>query len=247
MEQVLLNPQKHALFLDFDGTLVDFAPTPDGIDVPNQLLALLEGLTSGFDGALALVTGRSVASLEKHLSGFKINIAGEHGAHFAFADGNTHHINGAGFATELAEANSLFAGVDGVEVEAKAAGFGIHYRRAPEQTEAVKRFMEEVGKARSDLEILQGNMIVEARSKGIHKGAAVERFLSTPSFAGRTPVFIGDDTTDEDGFRTVNQAGGISIKVGEGATVAQDRLADVEAVREWLAQLLVAFQSEEKV
>ncbi len=122
-------------------------------------------------------------------------------------------------------------------MEDKGAGLAVHYRAAPDREGEVKAQMKEWAEDLETLNLIHGKMVVEAKGKGFHKGIAVVAFMAHPPFEGRTPIFIGDDTTDEDGMRAAAEAGGFGIKVGEGETCAQYRLPDVPAVHKWLKDI----------
>ena len=224
-----------ALFLDFDGTLVPIAAHPENIEVPKQLPDLLIDLARALDGALALVSGRSVDNVDGHLGHSSLATAGEHGAQIRLPDGTIiAHAVGT-LARELDEAQRSFAGHDKILIEPKSAGFAIHYRQAPELQGKVRTFMNDLVRSRSDLEVIDGKLVAELRARGVSKGAAIDEFMTRQPFRGRTPVFVGDDVTDEDGFRTVNALGGFSIKVGDGQTCAGLRIRTIEQVYAWLS------------
>ncbi len=124
-------------------------------------------------------------------------------------------------------------------LEHKGVTLALHYRKRPELEHAVIREVQSsLAAASSDLIALRGNKVVEVKPPGQDKGRAIIAFMHEPPFKGRTPVFIGDDVTDEDGFRVVNALGGISVKVNSGETAATSRLADVDAVLSWLGELV---------
>lgn len=230
-----------ALFLDFDGTLVELAPTPDGIHPDPALAAILERVGTALDSALAVISGRRIEEIDHWLGASVKAVAGAHGIERRGADGRiATAICAAGEETRaarerfraLADARSD----EGVLFEDKGDCLALHYRRAPERRdECVTTANEFAGPA---LEVLEGSMVVELRPRGAHKGAAVAAFMRDPPFAGRRPVFAGDDRTDEDGFRAVNEMGGLSILVGpERETNAHARLAGVRDMLAWLRAL----------
>ncbi|MCB1491033.1 MAG: trehalose-phosphatase [Rhodobiaceae bacterium] len=223
-----------ALFLDFDGTLVPFAQEPDGIVVPTFLPGLLIDLAEALDGALALVSGRSIENIDRHLGGLPLAIAGEHGGQVRRAGGPVTVRAAASFGAELERARRTFSAIDGVLVETKAAGFAVHYRKAPAAMTAVTDVMNRMVEDRPDLELIHGKCVCELRTTGISKAGAINDFMHETPFSDRVPIFAGDDTTDEDGFRTVNALGGESVKVGEGETCARWRVGSVSQVHAWL-------------
>ena len=226
-----------AYFLDLDGTLVELAETPAGALPPAGLPTLLERLHAETGGALALVSGRPIAALDALLGGLRLPAAGLHGLERRTTAGllvrttpDTLRLGPAwdALAEQVARYPSLLA-------ERKGIAFAIHYRRAP----ALAGFAHRLARAAhlrlgAGYKIQGGKRVVELRPVGADKGDAVRGFLAEPAFRGRTPVFIGDDRTDEAGFAAVNEVGGISIKVGPGPSRARWRLADAKAVRGWL-------------
>ncbi|WP_295684709.1 trehalose-phosphatase [uncultured Nevskia sp.] len=232
---------RHALFLDFDGTLVALADHPDRIIVPALLRETLAVLEQRLDGALAIVTGRSLESLDSFLAPLKLRAAGIHGAELRHDPSNpaTDVASLGDLATRL---NARFAGDPHVWIEDKRAAVAVHYRQAPERQNELFAVVTEIVNAQgSDLEIISGKCVFEARRHGHGKDAAVRALMSSPPFQGRFPVFVGDDRTDEDGIREVQAQGGFGIKVGIGASDAQWRLATPVSVLVWLrAQLIVS-------
>ncbi len=224
-----------ALFLDFDGTLVELAETPSAIRVSPRLGPRLAALRERLDGRLVIVSGRSLADLERWLPLPGIACAGSHGLELRLADGSRHAVappDGLDRARRRIE--SFAANVDGMIVETKPAGIALHYRRAPEQADRVGRLMDELAAA-CGLALQRGKMVTELRSNGADKGDALRAFMAEPGFAGATPVFVGDDLTDEHGFAAAAGLGGAGVLVGAlRATAARYRLASVEAAAAWL-------------
>ena len=228
-----------ALFLDFDGTLVPFADTPESVIVPRDLPATLAAMSTRLDGALAIVTGRPAEQVDGFLNSAVAAVAGEHGATMRWPDGRTERLDLPEMQSELATAQTAIEAFDGVWIERKSAGFAVHYRLAPHQRETVRAFMTGVSAMRGDLHLLDGNHVFELRAAAANKGAAVRSFMHAPPFQNRVPVFVGDDTTDEDAFAAAQDLGGLGIKVGEGQTCARLRVADCAAVHAALRDLLV--------
>jgi len=228
-----------AFFLDVDGTLLDIAETPDAAEATRREKSLVRKLHEASGGALALVSGRSLAAIDELFAPLKIAAAGQHGVERRDARGRLHR--GSYPRSRLqraAEAVRDFAAAhEGLVFEDKGASFALHYRLVPALEEAASRVVREAAAGLGDwVEVQMGKMVIELKPAGRDKGVAIEEFLREPPFAGRAPVFIGDDVTDEDGFRVVNRAGGHSIKVGEGRTEARWQLADPSAARAWLEQ-----------
>ncbi|WP_273455772.1 trehalose-phosphatase [Nevskia ramosa] len=231
----------HALFLDFDGTLVALADHPDRIIVPALLLETLAVLERQLDGALAIVTGRSLESLDGFLGPLKLRAAGIHGAELRHDPSNP-TTDVASLGDLAARLNARFAGDPHVWIEDKRAAVAVHYRQAPERQNELFAVVTDIVSAQgSDLEIISGKCVFEARRHGHGKDAAVRALMSGAPFRNRIPVFVGDDRTDEDGIREVQAQGGFGIKVGTGASEAQWRLSTPVSVLVWLrAQLIVS-------
>ena len=228
---------RSALFLDFDGTLVELAEAPDAIRLPEGLPDLLARLSAVLDGRLAIVTGRSSADLRRHLDCAGLCIAGSHGAEMRRADGRETELSGGGVSAALrADADVFAAAHPGTLVEHKPAGLALHFRQAPAAERAIVELAERLAAA-SGLAVQHGKCVVELRPAGIDKGLALRRLMAEPPFAGARPIFVGDDLTDEHGFEAAAALGGGGVLVGEPrATAAQWRLPDVSAVADWLEQ-----------
>lgn len=226
-------PEGTALFLDFDGTLVDIAETPDGVVVPSGLRDLLARLTRATGGALALVSGRSVAAIEGFLPGYDGVIIGGHGAETR-RDGRVvrHRFAGSAALGEIsAAAESFVHGKDGLLAERKPTGIVLHYRRAPGRQSEVEAFMQRIADAHEGVELHRAKMAAELRPDDIGKDQAVAALMAKPPFAGKTAVFFGDDATDEPAMRFCVESGGTACKVGDGTSGAPHRLAFPEHVR----------------
>jgi trehalose 6-phosphate phosphatase len=230
-----------ALFLDVDGTLLDIAERPDQVDAHQIDRELVEGLRRAARGALALISGRSLAQLDRMFAPLTLPAAGQHGYERRDVQGRRHRHR---FPVEtLAPAKQAlleFAGRHpGLVLEDKGASLALHYRLAPQleqaALEALRRASAPLGGA---VQTQGGKMVWELKPAGADKGLAIDEFMREPPFAGRTPVFLGDDVTDEYGFRVVNRLGGHSIKVGPGDTQARWRLANPAAARTWLREWL---------
>jgi trehalose 6-phosphate phosphatase len=225
-----------ALFLDFDGTLVEIAPAPDLVQVPAELPHLLTQLTNRLEGAVAVLSGRPLDQLTKILTPFRGGIAGAHGLERRGSDGN---VTRCLEHPELGRFRSLIGTSatqhEGVLLEDKGCSFALHYRQAP-SLEAVCRALvrQAVDESDGTLVAVAGKMVIELMPRSAGKGRAIVGFLGDEPFHGRSPVFVGDDTTDEDGFAMVNRLGGVSVHVGDGATTAHYSLATVGDVWTWL-------------
>lgn len=230
-----------AIFLDVDGTLVEIAETPQGVRVDPVLISTLASLLRVSDGAVALVSGRSIETIDRLFAPLRPPVAGLHGCERRTARGEVSRL---GEPPEgLIEARRrLLAFVrtrPGVFVEDKGISLAVHYRGAPERRAEIQRAVEDAAAALGPgVHVLAGKMVFEIRPAGVDKGAAIEEFMAEPPFQGRTPVFIGDDLTDEDGFAVVNRLGGHSIRVdGDWRTHARWQVCSVSELLDWLATL----------
>src|SRR3954468_13998491 len=225
-----------ALFLDFDGTLVELAETPSAIRVPRALPALLDRLRRRFEGRLAIVSGRSLADLERHLPDAGIAFSGSHGLELRLADGSALALSAPIGLDDVRDRVEAFAGTGpGLIVEEKPAGIALHYRLAPDEGARAEAFMAALAKERG-FAVQRGAMVVELRPTGATKGDALRAFMMEPEFAGARPLFVGDDLTDEHGFAAAAELGGGGVLVGaRRASAARWLLPDVPAVAHWLS------------
>ncbi|MDQ2078433.1 trehalose-phosphatase [Marinimicrobium sp. ABcell2] len=234
-----LNNKESALFLDFDGTLVDFAATPEGVVVSEALRGLLEDLWVQFGGALALVSGRSIDSLDSLLNLPQLPVAGGHGAEWRWPGGtrSSLEIDSLDFAAAIDKLRA-FADAQGLLMEDKSHSVALHFRQKPELENAIDHFIREQISELQGLRVIYGNCVREVQPLGVDKGVAVARFMQELPYRNRIPCYLGDDTTDEDAFAWVNANQGVSIKVGDGASCATHRLADTAEVLNFLRSLL---------
>lgn len=211
-----LDPREVALLFDVDGTLIDIGPAPFDVDVPDTLKRSLERLFDLTDGAMALVSGRPIRDLDKLFAPLALPAVGGHGAEMRLREGEA-----AVHVLDLPKAlrERLIAAVDpatGVEYEDKGYSVALHFRRAPEHEARLHAHVAESRAAfpGEDTEVLPGKMMIEVKRPGIDKGAGIRRLLRHNPFAGRMPVFIGDDVTDEAAFAAMPALGGLSFSVG---------------------------------
>lgn len=223
-----------ALFLDFDGTLVAIAETPEAVEVPAGLVPLLVELHDLLDGALAVVSGRPIDVLDRFLAPLRLPSAGEHGVQRRDAEGRVQEQAPPDLRPVLEAANALAARHTGLLVERKHAAIALHYRLAPHLETLCRDTLAEAVGSDPAVEVLHGKCVVEVKPAGVNKGIAIDAFLKEAPFEGRRPFFAGDDTTDETGFAAVQTRGGLGFKVGPGTTHAQARLASPRAVLDWL-------------
>ena len=223
-----------ALFLDFDGTLIDIAATPDSIVVPHDLAARLQALSRRMEGRLALVTGRAVANLEQHCGPLGVALAGSHGlSRFSAAREQLGRVPRP-LPESVFEALAEFADGADFHLERKPFGAALHYRADPSLAERAEAFAGSLA-VEHGLMVKHGKYVVELVPPGADKGAAVRAFMDEPPFAGSRAVFVGDDVTDEDGFEAAGQFGGFGVLVGRrNVTAARYGLPDPAAVIGWL-------------
>lgn len=235
--------QHTAFFLDFDGTLVELAATPDAVIVPAALKQVLAALRELASGALAIVSGRSIAAIDALLAPLVLPVAGLHGAEWRDADGTV--VRQFAADERIADMSAVLAAAvaanPGMLLEEKQASVALHYRNVPDKQAAAHDAALRAVALFGDAFVLQpGKMVFEIKPAGVDKGHAIETLLAAAPFAGRTPCFAGDDLTDEAGFAAVNALGGLSIKVGAGDTVAVSRVDSVDHLRAWLGELVRA-------
>lgn len=244
----LLRDKRYAFFLDVDGTLAAIQPRPDDVFIPEGVIANLQELAEVNEGALALVSGRPIAELDQLIAPLQLPLAGVHGAERRDIDGKTERISlPDDVCGELAVLlGDAVAQMPGTQLEIKGMAFALHYRQAEHYQQAICELAEAMTKRYPMLALQPGKCVVELKPQGVNKGAALNDFMQQAPFTGRTPVFIGDDLTDEAGFNTVNAMDGISIKVGEGETQAAYRLPDVASVHHWLNQTLLQLDQDDK-
>lgn len=235
-----LDPSRLALFLDVDGTLLDIEDHPSGVKADPSLIALLQRLSDGVCGALSLISGRSVADLDRIFAGTRFAAAGGHGAELRLHPDDPVTSTQWSLPASILEQIRAFAGADpGLLLEEKRGGVSLHYRRAPELREQCTEFVNGLlPELQQDFRLIAGKMVFEFAPKEHHKGAAIAEMMRHDPFAGRRAVFVGDDVTDEDGFRAVNAQAGITIRVGGNRdSEAEYSLTDVAAVRSWLESI----------
>ncbi|MBF0191482.1 MAG: trehalose-phosphatase [Magnetococcales bacterium] len=230
---------KWAMFLDVDGTLLEMMDDPNGVVVPEGIHTLLKRLKNRFNGALALVSGRSLSSLDGLFGGVDLDAAGCHGGEWR-QEGIRRSLKCEAAFDNLARClEHRLADFPGIILERKPCSLALHYRQplaSPAQARQLARSL--IPFRESPFRLLEGKRVIEILPRGAGKDTAISRFLETSSYTARTPVFIGDDLTDEEGFAEVNRRGGISIRVGlTGETVAHFRCPSVSGVTRWLESL----------
>ena len=227
-----------AFFFDFDGTLVEIVERPDAVAVPDDLPLHLAALSDRSQGALAIISGRQIEEIDALLSPYRFDIAGVHGAELRLKRNTSSATEerSADVGELLVELQQRF-GSAGLLVEDKGVAVAVHWRSHPEYEAEVVSFMKKASLSLPGLYRLQlGKAVAEILPASSSKAQIIERIRSTHPYEGRTPIFFGDDLTDEGGFDFVNQAGGVSVKIGVGLTCARHRVPSAAALRSCLAE-----------
>lgn len=235
-----------AFFFDVDGTLAEIQPRPELVFIPPGSLTALEHLHVS-EIPIAVISGRPLSQLDDLLAPLRLPAAGVHGAERRTAEGQLRNLalDNLQFDRIHQELARACAELPGLSLENKDVAFALHFRLAPELEEAARALAEDfIGRYGDVLALQPGKCVFELKPRGASKGEVIRTFMHEAPFKGRTPVFIGDDLTDEAGFKAVNELGGLSIKVGTGATEATQRLDSVEAVGAWLESLLSALSEQ---
>ncbi|HET7266679.1 MAG TPA: trehalose-phosphatase [Oleiagrimonas sp.] len=230
-----------ALFLDVDGTLAGFRDDPDDVRVPASLKATLAALHAVSGGAVALVSGRHLRDLDRLLGPPLVAASGLHGLQRRRADGSRDDIAPASDQADILHrhVDALAARMPRLGVEDKGVCMTLHYRATPALEQAVTDAARAISDQLDGYETQPGNCSIDIKPAGIDKGRAVTAFADESPFAGRTPVYVGDDLTDEHAFAAVNVRAGISIRVGDREpTQARFGLRDPRAVEAWLLDVL---------
>jgi trehalose 6-phosphate phosphatase len=232
-----------ALFLDFDGTLVELAERPHLVKIPAELPGLLACAAAALDEALAIISGRRLASIDPLLAPMRFSGAGLHGAELRLDPRQSAPPLQPMMEQAAAWLAARLDGNQALWIEDKGMALALHYRGAP-QARALAQEMLQQAVDGLDVDIISGHDVFEARPRGANKGEALRALMACAPFAGRRPVYVGDDTTDEDGIAAAQALGGIGVKVGTGASAARYRLENPAAVRAWLGR--IATTQEEK-
>ncbi|MBS0387752.1 MAG: trehalose-phosphatase [Proteobacteria bacterium] len=234
-----VDPARTCLFLDVDGTLLDLVKAPEQVRVPAALVSDLGQLTQRLGGALALVSGRSVAQLDELFQPLRLPASGVHGLELRLAGqplrrrvctpDALHRIR--------SEAERLIVGQHGLQLEFKPSAVALHYRGRPEAEDELRARMRALAARHAEqFSLIDGDKVLELVPQGCSKAAAIDELMAVDPFRGRRPCYLGDDTTDFGAFEAVRRYEGVDVAVGNRVT-ARWHLSGPAAVRQWLAQL----------
>ena len=228
-----------ALFLDVDGSLIDIAARPEAVVVPTALIDALRSVSDVMEGAVALVSGRSIRQLDELFAPWCFRASGVHGAEMRFDPQGP--VVDAADRLPRGVWNDLSALLDrfpGTLVEDKLFSYAIHYRAVPTAGPALEIALRALlERTEPGLRLMPGHFVFEIKGAAVDKGSAVRRFMREPAFAGRSPIFVGDDVTDQPGFAAAVEAGGYAYGVGRDIPGTSGTFADPSAVRSWVAAL----------
>lgn len=236
---IAIDPATTAFFFDFDGTLAGIVDDPQAVQVDLRVLEALRAIRDASDGALAVISGRSVKQLDRMLHPLRLPAAGVHGLERRNVDGHLFRveIDEDAFARLHERIAKFVEEHPGLLAEVKPGSVALHYRKRPQLASACRVLAAQLAGEDERIRVLHGKMVVELKLAGRTKADAIADFMSEPPFAGRRPLFAGDDATDEDGFAALERWNGISIKVGMSDTRAAYRLRDIAAFHDWLVAL----------
>lgn len=231
-----------ALFLDVDGALLEFAPSPQSVVAPEGLNSSLAGAESALGGALALVSGRTVSDLDRLFQPLQLRATGVHGAEFRFDPAAPDAVAGGVVALPdrlWRRLTAILAAFPGSVAENKRYSFAVHCCNAPRLAARLREALLRLACDESalDLELIEGRLAFELKTRGIDKGVGIRSFMARAPFAGRTPIFVGDDVTDESGFAAAVTLRGLAFSVGRSRPSVIEAFPDPAAVRGWLDDL----------
>ncbi len=230
-----LDWQQHAIFLDFDGTLAPIVPRPEQAAMGERTREAVTLMLEKTGGALAILSGRDLDDLDARLAPLRLPAAASHGVVRRDGAGIVRRDESA--AEDLAAAAGRmeeFASPRDLLIERKAGAVTVHYRNHPEAADDSRAVVDEIVAGSQGLRAIHGNMVSEVAIAGVDKGHALDAFMAEQPFAGRTPFFAGDDTTDEDAFEAAQRRGGLALKIGAGPSAARLRAARIEDFLDWL-------------
>jgi trehalose 6-phosphate phosphatase len=236
-----IDPAEFAILLDIDGTLLDIAATPHDVRVPPALRKTLATLKERTDGAIALVSGRSLSDIDLIFAPLKLSAVGGHGAEIRIgANGKANGVQSRFLDRKTRSRLIEVAEVDeGVIMEDKGYSVALHYRLAPDKKRAIEDAVAAIcGELPAGtVEVLPGKAVIEIKKSGFNKGTALRALMTQQPFAGRKPIFIGDDVTDEAAFAIVPEFDGLAISVGRMVPGVAQRFETPGDVRRWLERI----------
>ncbi|ASM71319.1 trehalose-6-phosphate phosphatase [Pseudosulfitobacter pseudonitzschiae] len=230
----------HAFYLDLDGTLAEIVARPEQAMISAGMRGLITQLAAQTSGAVAIVSGRALADVDRVLHPLHLPVAGSHGQELRGAGPTDQGSARDGIDDDALHRITTFAARLGLLAERKPGSVALHYRSAPQHVAASRALIDSLVARDDRYRAIHGKMVSELALRACDKGTAIAALSKVAPFAGRVPVMIGDDVTDEDGFRMAQALGGLGIKIGTGPTDASHRLASVAALSDWLAALLCA-------
>jgi trehalose 6-phosphate phosphatase len=239
-QAVLARAGSCALFIDIDGTLLGVAPTPNSVYVPSGLVPLLDGVRRGLGGAMAVLTGRRIADVDRLFAPLCFVASGVHGTELRADPGAPITTLAPEIPSSIVQAMSGIRGMaPGVLVEPKGCGVAVHYRNAPLAQRALESDVAAILASSSyDLVLRKGRKVLEAVPRGFSKGTALAALAAAASFKGRRPIMIGDDVGDESALEAAERLGGIGLRVaGEHFSAEEADFGGVESVLAWLRVL----------
>ena len=225
--------REHAVFLDYDGTLVSFESHAAQVFLPERRLNTLRTLFQHLDEGLCIISGRDVRNLSQRVPK-DVWRAGSHGLEYCLPDHLPNHPPAPAPHALLQAVRQIAGAHTGAEVEVKGEVIALHYRHAPDARAALLDAMTQAVSGFDDYSLQQGKLVFEAKPYQAHKGRCIETLMTLSPFQDRTPIMVGDDATDEDAIETVNQLGGWSVRIGAGETSATYRLDTPEDVWCWI-------------
>ena len=239
-----LRRESAAFFLDFDGTLADFSDDPSAVALLPAERRSLERLKQATGSAVAIISGRSVADLQRLVAPLELPLAGVHGLERRNAQGDMLRmpIDEASLLKVRNRLRTFSLGHAGIPVEDKPGSIALHYRKRPELEAQCMAAARAIVNENPGLQLLHGKMVIEIKGGHATKADAIRAFMREEPFRGRHPVFAGDDATDEDAFPAMKALGGMSIKVGPGPTQAAYRATSIDEFRSWLGLLAASFE-----